>query len=62
MTGVIVIREFGEVETKGGWPHEDEGRRVMLPQAEECQELPGAERGGWTLPRAPKEGMALLAP
>lgn len=35
-------REFGDIETKGGWPHGDEGRRVMLPQAEECQGLPAA--------------------
>lgn len=34
----------------------------MQPQAEECQQLLGAGRGGWTLHRAPKEGMALLTP
>ena len=37
-------REFGDIETKGGWPHEDEGRQMMLPQAEECQGLPAAAR------------------
>lgn len=58
-------REFGDIETKGGWPHEDEGRQMMLPQAEECQGLPAAARSkkwqGRMLPASFRGNMALPA-
>ena len=47
-------RESGDIEAKGGWPHGDEGRRVMLPQAEECQACQQAPKA-----RSGKEGCSL---
>ena len=56
-------REFGEIETKGGWPHEDEGGRLMLPQAKERQGLPAAARSrkrqGRMLPASFRGSMGL---